>query len=52
MNNEPGPSCNDCSGCTSRHTDEHATEEIKGAPYILFAAAAIVLASLAAKWLF
>ncbi|MEW6350691.1 MAG: hypothetical protein AB1646_16645 [Thermodesulfobacteriota bacterium] len=46
-------SCRDCTeGCTARYTDERTSEEVRAAPYLLFCALAIVLASLAVKWLF
>ena len=44
--------CDSCSGCTARHTDEHVSEEVSAAPYLLFAAVVVVLASIAVKWLF
>ncbi|MBI5572865.1 MAG: hypothetical protein HY914_23175 [Desulfomonile tiedjei] len=45
-------SCVDCkSGCAARHTEERTAEEIQAGPYLLFAAAAIVLLSLAVRWL-
>lgn len=44
-------SCEQCSGCTGRHTDEQTMEEIKAGPYLVFAAAAIIGVSLLVKWL-
>jgi hypothetical protein len=44
--------CESCSGCTGRHTDKQVAEEVSAAPYLLFAAVVVVLASVAAKWLF
>lgn len=44
--------CDDCKrGCTARYTEERTSEEVKGGPYILFAAIIIVVLSLAVKWL-
>ncbi len=43
-------SCDKCSGCAGRHTDERAMEEAKAGPYILFAAVLIVAVSLLIKW--
>ncbi len=47
--------CNDCaraSGCTARHTEEQAEEEMKAGPYLLLSAIIIVLVAVAVKWLF
>ena len=49
--NEEKRSCESCSGCTARHTDEKAMEEIKAGPYLLFAAVMVVLLSLLFRWL-
>ncbi len=46
------PSCDRCTGCTARHTEEKALEEAKAGPYLLFAAVVIVAVSLLVKWLF
>ncbi|MBI5251700.1 MAG: hypothetical protein HY912_19580 [Desulfomonile tiedjei] len=46
------PSCDRCTGCTGRHTEEKAEEEIKAGPYLLFAAVMVVIVSLLVKWLF
>ncbi len=52
MNHEQ-KSCRDCTeGCTARYTDERASEEVSAAPYLLVCGIAIVLVSLAVKWLF
>ena len=49
-------SCDGCvsasSGCTDRMTQERTVEEVDSAPYLIFAGIAIVLFSLAFKWLF
>ncbi len=50
--NQETPSCEKCTGCTSRHTEEKAIEEIKAGPYLFFAAVMVVIASLMVKWLF
>jgi hypothetical protein len=47
--------CDECaraSGCTARHTEEKAIEEVKAGPYLLVSAVIIVLVTLAVKWLF
>lgn len=45
--------CQACSsGCTARHTDEKAVEEVKAAPYLIFAGTMIVLASMLYRWFF
>jgi hypothetical protein len=47
--------CDECaraSGCTARHTEEKAVEEMKAGPYLFVSAVIIVLAALAVKWLF
>ncbi|HMK34234.1 MAG TPA: hypothetical protein VK463_04135 [Desulfomonilaceae bacterium] len=52
--NEEHVSCEKCGlggGCTARHTDERAMEEASAAPYLLFAAIAVVLMSLLVKWM-
>lgn len=46
------PSCDRCTGCTGRHTEEKADEEIQAAPYLLFAAIVVVLVSILVKWIF
>ena len=46
-------SCSNCTeGCTARYTDERASEEVNAAPYLVVAAAVILLFSLAFRWLF
>jgi hypothetical protein len=54
MDEKPNPCevCSTAGGCASRHTDEKAVEEASGAPFLLIAAIAIILFSLAFKWLF
>jgi hypothetical protein len=54
MDDKPNPcdACSTSSGCASRHTDEKAVEEASAAPYLLIAAIAIIIFSLAFKWLF
>jgi len=45
--------CNACSaGCAARRTDEKTVEEVGAGPYLIIAALAIMLFSLAFKWLF
>ncbi len=44
--------CSQNTGCTARKTEEKNAEEIGAAPYLIFSAAVIVVASLAIKWLF
>jgi hypothetical protein len=45
--------CDACSaGCTARRTDEKTVEEVSAGPYLVVAALAIILLSLAFKWLF
>jgi hypothetical protein len=45
--------CNACSaGCAARRTDEKTAEEVSAGPYLIIAALAIMLLSLAFKWLF
>ncbi len=45
--------CNACSaGCTARRTDEKTVEEVSAGPYLIIAALAIIIFSLAVKWLF
>ena len=45
--------CSVCSatGCTGRKTDESTAQEISAGAYLIVAAMAIVLVSLAIKWL-
>jgi hypothetical protein len=45
--------CEACSsGCTARHTDEKASEEVKAAPYLVIAGIIIVLVSFAYRVFF
>jgi hypothetical protein len=45
--------CRACSaGCTAQRSDEKANEEISAGPYLLIAAVAVILFSLAFKWFF
>ena len=45
--------CSACStGCAARHTDENTAEEVSAGPYLIIAALAIILISLAFRWLF
>jgi phage-related protein len=45
--------CSACStGCAARHTEENTVEEVSAGPYLVIAALAIILVSLALKWLF
>jgi hypothetical protein len=50
--NQDAPSCEKCTGCTARHTEEKALEEAKAGPYLLFAAVMVVIVSVLLKWLF
>lgn len=44
--------CGSCSsGCTSRHTDESATDENKVAPYLVAAGLIIIVLSIVYRWL-
>ncbi len=45
-------SCTGTKGCTERLDDARVDEEVNSAPYLLLAAFVIVVASLAARWLF
>lgn len=43
--------CDSCStGCTGRLNDQSRLEEINAAPYLVWAAVMVVIASLAVKW--
>lgn len=44
--------CSQSTGCTGRKTEETNAEEISAAPYLVFCAILIVLASAAVKWLY
>ena len=46
------PSCDRCTGCTARHSEEKAAEEVQAGPYLFFAAIVVVLVSVLVKWLF
>lgn len=43
--------CSQAGGCAARRTEEKNVEEISAAPYLVFCAIVIVLASLVVKWL-
>jgi hypothetical protein len=45
--------CRECSasGCTSRHTEEQANEEVKAAPFLLYAAIVVLAVSMLVKWI-
>jgi hypothetical protein len=46
-------SCEYCTdGCTARYTDERTNEEVNAAPYLLVCGIAILLLSIAVRWLF
>ncbi|MFH1113077.1 MAG: hypothetical protein V1792_04080 [Pseudomonadota bacterium] len=44
--------CSQAGGCTSRKTEEKNVEEISAAPYLIFCAVIIVVASVVVRWLF
>jgi len=45
--------CGACSaGCTAQRTEEKTNQEISAGPYLVIAAVAVILFSLAFKWLF
>jgi hypothetical protein len=45
--------CRACSvGCTAQRTDEKTNQEISAGPYLVIAAVAVTLFSLAFKWFF
>jgi hypothetical protein len=44
--------CSQTTGCAARKTDEKNAEEINAAPYLIFCAVVIVIASVVVRWLF
>jgi hypothetical protein len=49
---QAAPACDGCTGCTARHTEEKAVEEMQAGPYLAFAAVMVIIISLLVKWLF
>jgi hypothetical protein len=45
------PTCDGCAGCTGRHSEEKAIEEMQAGPYLLYAAIVVVIVSVLVKWL-